>query len=146
MILQSYDERRSDQRTMRRARAIPGGQLEQAALVVLWELGRASTREIHARIGEPRGLVYTTTAKVLDRLYAKALVARERVGKVFVYRPRVKREVMERARAKHSVGWLLQRERPAIATLVDAVEALDPELLDELARVVAARRRRRHQR
>ena len=109
--------------------------------MALWGLGNASAREVHARISDPNGLVCTTTAKVLDRLYAKGLVARERSGKAFIYRARVKREVIERARAKHSMGWLLGREpRPAIATLVDAVEALDPELLDELARVVAARR------
>jgi hypothetical protein len=32
---------------------------------------------------------------------------------------------------------------PAIATLVDAVEAVDPALLDKLVAEIAARRRRR---
>jgi predicted transcriptional regulator len=129
---------------VRRVHAIPGGQLEQAVLVALWELGRASTREIHARVGEPNGLVYTTTAKVLDRLHAKGLVARERAGKAFVYQPKVKREIVERAHARHTLRRLLGLEpRPAIAALVDAVESLDPELLDDLARAVNARRRAR---
>lgn len=88
--------------------------------------------------------MYTTTAKVLDRLHAKGLVSRKRVGKAFFYRAAVEREIVERARAKKSIGGLLGLQpRPAIATLVDAVEAIDPDLLDELARVVAARRRSR---
>ncbi len=124
--------------------AVPGGQLEHAVLVALWDAGRASAREIHARVGEPSGLVYTTTAKVLDRLHAKGLVARERVGKAFVYRPKVRREVVERARARHTLSRLFGLEaRPAIAALVNAVETIDAALLDELARAVAARRRAR---
>jgi predicted transcriptional regulator len=112
--------------------------------VALWELGTASAREIHARVGAPDGLVYTTTAKVLDRLHAKGLVGRARAGKAFVYRPAVEREVLERARARDTLGRILGPDPvPALATLVDAVESLDPELLDELARVVAARRKGR---
>jgi len=33
--------------------------------------------------------------------------------------------------------------RPAVATLVEAMESLDPSLLDELERAVSARRERR---
>ena len=123
---------------------LPGGELEHAVMVVLWQLGTASAPEIHRRVGEPSGSVYTTTAKVLDRLHAKGLVSRERVGKAFVYTPTLKREVVERARVKLALRRILGPEvRPAIATLVDAVESLDPELLDELARQVEARRRSR---
>src|ERR1700745_155520 len=65
---------------------LPGGDLEYAVLAKLWELGSAA-REIHAQVGEPAGLVYTTTAKVLDRLHAKRLMTRERKGLAFIYRP-----------------------------------------------------------
>ncbi len=123
--------------------SLPGGHLEHAVLIALDDLGgRASARAVHERVGEPRGLVYTTTAKVLDRLWVKGLVSRERIGKAFAYRPKVRRETLEQARAKQVLGRLLGPEpRPAIATLVDAVEAIDPALLDELARTVAERRK-----
>jgi hypothetical protein len=61
-----YDARRT-LRTMKRLR-LPGGDLEYAVLAKLWEIGTASAREIHGHVGEPNGLVYSTTAKVLDRL------------------------------------------------------------------------------
>jgi predicted transcriptional regulator len=129
---------------MSKSMPLPGGELETRTLDSLWELGKASAREVHARIGEPSGLAYTTIATVLDRLNAKGLVRREREGKAFVYYPKVRKDVLERARAKDVLTRLLgSDQKPAIAALVDAVESIDPELLDELARQVAVRRRTR---
>ena len=124
---------------------LPGGDLEYAVLAKLWELGITSAREIHAAVGAPAGLVYTTTAKVLDRLHEKGLVTRERKGKAFVYRAKVAREVVEHARARNLLSRLLgARPHTTVAALVEAVESIDPRLLDELERAVAARRRSKH--
>lgn len=129
---------------VKRPVSFPGGELEQAVLAAVWKLDGASAPEIHARVGEPRGLVYTTTAKVLDRLYAKRLVRRVRQGKSFFYTPAQPRDLIETARIKDTLRRLLGPEpKPAIATLVDALETVDPALLDELARLVKARRRSR---
>ncbi len=123
---------------------LPGGDLEHAVLAVVYELDRATAREIHERVGEPRGLIYTTTAKVLDRLHAKGLVKRRKEGQAFVYTADRKREVVERARIRDLLSRMLKpTPKPAMAALVDAVESLDPDLVDELARLVAARRRSR---
>src|SRR5712691_11289829 len=88
------------QRIMRMQFLLPGGDLEYAILAKLWELGSASARDIHTQMGEPEGLVYTTTAKVLDRLHIKRLVSRERKGLAFLYRPRVARALVDNARAR----------------------------------------------
>ncbi len=119
--------------------------MEYAVLAKLWELGTASARDIHGHVGEPAGLVYTTTAKVLDRLHDKGLVARERKGKAFSYRAGIARHVVEQARARIALSRLLgSRPHAAVAALVEAVESVDPQLLDELERAVAARRRSKH--
>ena len=119
--------------------------MEHAVLRVVWDLGSASAGEVHTRIGKPRQLVYTTIAKVLDRLCVKRLVTRRRAGRAFVYRPGVDRTAVERALAREAVTRLLGGEpRPAIAALVDAVAAHDPDLIDELARLVAIKRGARH--
>ncbi len=122
---------------------LPGDGLEYAVLSTLWALGSASVRDIHKRVGEPADLVYTTMAKVLDRLYAKKLVSRTRSGRTFVYEPTVTKEEIDRARAERTVRMLGKEPRPALAALVEAVESTDPQLLEELARLVAARRRAR---
>jgi BlaI family transcriptional regulator, penicillinase repressor len=124
---------------------LPGGELEYAVLFSVCELGAASARDVHLHVGEAAGLVYTTIAKVLDRLHVKGLVARKRKGMAFVYRPRTTRRTVELARARLSLSKLLgPAPRPAVATLVEAMESLDPGLLDELERAVAARRGARH--
>ncbi len=124
---------------------LPGGDLEYAVLAKLWELGSASARDIYTQVGEPQGLVYTTTAKVLDRLHIKRLVSRERKGLAFLYRPRVARALVDNARARQLLTKLFgPAPHSAAATLVDAVESLDPKLLDELAEAIAARRRSKH--
>jgi predicted transcriptional regulator len=121
---------------------LPADELEYEVLSKLWELGAASVRELHEHLGEPAGRVYTTIAKVIDRLRAKGLIQRQRRGKAFVYRPRVAQPDVENARARQAVSRLLgATPRAAVAALVDAVDAFDPQLLDELERAVNARRR-----
>lgn len=113
-------------------------------LAAVWGAGSASAPDIHATVGIPRGLAYTTIAKVLDRLTAKGLLTRRRAGKAFVYTAKIRREDIERARAGDVLRRLLGPEPvPAIATLVDAIESIDPDLIAELSRQVAARRRSR---
>lgn len=126
-----------------RSRTMPGGDLEYRVLTVLWELGSASVREIYDRVGERDGLVYTTIAKIVDRLHAKRLVARQRAGAAFVYRPAIRRATVDRYRARAVLDRLLGVEpRPAIATLVNAIATIDPDLLDDLSREIRRWRRR----
>jgi len=121
---------------------LPADDLEYTVLAKLWQLGSASVRELHERIGAPQDLVYTTTAKVIDRLREKGLVQRKRRGAAFVYRPRVARAEVERARARNALSHLLgPAPRAAVAALVEAVDDLDPALLSELEQAVAARKR-----
>lgn len=113
-------------------------------MVALWELGVATIRQVHERVGEPGGLAYTTTATVLDRLHDKGCCSRIRNGKSFAYRAELSRQDVDRARARETLHRLISSDPlPAIASLVDAVESLDPSLLDELERATAARRRSR---
>jgi predicted transcriptional regulator len=124
--------------------ALPGGKLEYAVLVAPWEAGPLSAPDIHGRVGVPLDLAYTTTAKVLDRLHAKGLVERQPSGKTFVYAATAERPATERARVRKLLDTILgDAPRPALATLVDAMTSIDPELLDELARLVETRRRSR---
>jgi BlaI family penicillinase repressor len=115
-------------------------------LLSIWTHGMLTAREVHDRVGVPLALVYTTTARVLDRLHAKGLVAREKVAKSFVYRALVGRAEIDRAQISRTlVRFMRDEPRPALATLVEAIEAIDPGLLDELAQVVDVHRRSRRE-
>jgi predicted transcriptional regulator len=124
---------------------LPSDDLEYAVLSKLWDLGSASVRDLHGQLDQPAGLVYTTIAKVIDRLRGKGLIDRHRRGKLFVYRSAIDATEVERARATVAVSRLLgPRPHAAVAALVDAVDAVDPRLLDELERAVAACRKSKH--
>jgi predicted transcriptional regulator len=123
---------------------IPGGDLEEALLAALWAHGAATPRELYDAIGAARGIVYTTVAKVLDRLVAKGLVTRRASGRTFVYRPRRRPETTRRQIARTMIERLTRSEPlPAMAALVGAIEDVDPALLDELSALIDARRKER---
>lgn len=70
------------------------GDLERAALDVLWALGddeSASVREVHTAITKEREVAYTTVMTVLDRMHDKDLVTREADGRAYRYRARASR-------------------------------------------------------
>ena len=58
----------------------PGGYLEYAALLSLWEGGPLTARQVHERVGSPLDLLYKTTTATLDSLHAKGLVMRRKHG------------------------------------------------------------------
>lgn len=120
---------------------LPSDDLEYDVLAKLWQSGTATIRKLHDQLGQ-EGLGYSTTAKVVERLLEKGLIERHVSGYQFIYRPRVAREEVEATRARKAVSRLFgAAPHAAVAALVDAVGDVDPELLDELERVVIARRR-----
>ncbi len=124
---------------------LPAEDLEYAVLSLLWDLRTASVRELYERLGAPAGHVYTTTAKVVDRLREKGLVARRRDGNAFVYSPAVDRREVERGRARYLVGRFLgAAPHAAVAALVDAVDDFNPGLLEELERAIKTKRSPEH--
>ena len=131
---------------MPRDRPLPGGKLEYAVLMAVWEGGTVTVRELHERVGVPLGLVYTTTARVLDRLHAKRLVERVKDGKVFRYRAAASRHEIERAQLTRTLTSVLaEGTQPALATLVEVMEEIRPGLLDELTATIDAIRRSRRE-
>ena len=123
---------------------VPGGELEEAVLSHVWQAGSGTVRAIHEAVGAPRDLVYTTVARVLDRLAEKGLVARERVGRTHVYRALAERSLVERALVLQRIGQMLGGDPlPAVTALIDAVEEIDAGLLDELSREIELRRNER---
>ncbi len=116
---------------------LPADTLEYTVLVQIWEQGQVSVRDLHERIGVPAGTVYTTTAKVVDRLREKGLIERVREGGAFLYRPCVERSRVEQLRARTLLGRFLgQAPRAAAAALVEAAADLEPQFLDELEQAI----------
>lgn len=119
------------------------GTLERQVLDAVWRLGRASVREVLTTLDH--AVAYTTAMTVMDRLFKKGVLERERVGRAYVYSAAASSEQLQSS----LVMGLLQRllgqgpkaASPVLSHLVDTVGARDRQLLDELDRLVREKRR-----
>ena len=65
---------------------------EWAILHVLWERGPSTVRQVHDRIGQARGIGYTTVLKLMQIMVAKGLVGRDESRRSHVYHARLDRD------------------------------------------------------
>jgi predicted transcriptional regulator len=118
------------------------GPLELRVLDALWARGAA----VVVRDLQPAfpGIAYTTIMTTLDRLYRKGLLARERSGRAFAYRPRWTRDELTSNLAGTALAALMPKDpgsiRPLISMFVDEVGRRDASLLDELEQQIRRRR------
>ena len=79
------------------------GDLEALVMEQLWSSSEPlSVRQVLVALPDGRNRAYTTVMTVMDNLFQKGFVARERAGRAYVYRPSQSRaehpaEVMEEA-------------------------------------------------
>lgn len=63
--------------------------LELDCMNTLWPIGEGTVREIRNLLAARRPRAYTTIMTIMERLARKGVVERVRVGRAFVYRPRL---------------------------------------------------------
>jgi predicted transcriptional regulator len=119
------------------------GTLERQTLDAVWKLGRARVSDVRAALdGTP---AYTTVMTVMDRLYKKGVLEREREGRAYVYSAAASPEQLQSSLAVGLLQRLFRRGHetaaPVLSSLVDAVSERDRKLLDELDRLVREKRR-----
>lgn len=110
---------------------------------ILWADGQGSVHDVCSRIDSPRA--YTTVMTTLERLFKKGLLARQKLGRAFVYAPAMSREEWERSRAGALVASLLNGPEPSrellVSTLLDAVGEYDEEMLNDLEKKIRLKRK-----
>jgi predicted transcriptional regulator len=123
---------------------LPGlGVLERRVMRALWTGGAMSVRSVHEVFaGE---LAYTTLMTTMDRLFTKGLLERRKEGRAFVYAPRMSPEELRQGATRGLLALLLgadrESARPVLSCIVESVGERDRELLDDLERLVRAKRR-----
>jgi len=125
-----------------RATSAQLGPLEERLLESLWRRGNGTVRELIET--DCQDLAYTTVMTTLDRLFKKDLLARRTEGRAFRYNPRFSREDLQREAAGMAFRELLSASSAPtlpLSYLVEIVSEQDAELLDDLTRLVEAKRR-----
>lgn len=70
-------------------------QAELEILAVLWELGEATVRQVHATLERRRETGYTTVLKLMQIMVEKGLVARDEAARAHVYKAAPRKEEMQ---------------------------------------------------
>lgn len=112
------------------------GELEQAVMHVLWQLGeeeRVTVRDVHASLSG-RSLAYTTVMTVMARLARKGYVEQEREGRAYRYRPRLTRAELTAELMREALAGAGQQDRDR--ALVSFVEEATPADLEALRRAL----------
>ena len=77
--------------------------LEMLCLKALWSLGEGNVSEVRRLVGESKPLAYTTVMTVLDRVARRNIVSRKKMGRAFVYAPRISKDSIRRLALKEFV-------------------------------------------
>ncbi|HWK08996.1 MAG TPA: BlaI/MecI/CopY family transcriptional regulator [Vicinamibacterales bacterium] len=122
------------------------GALELRVMEALWR--RDTPVSVRELVGEFDGTAYTTLMTTLDRLHRKGVLDRQKTGRAFLYRARYSREQIESGMAAGALESLLDRSgaEPVLSYFIDEVSRRDARLLDELERLVQAKRREQRRR
>jgi predicted transcriptional regulator len=119
------------------------GTLEIRVLDALWaRAGPQSVRDLQPAF---EGIAYTTLMTTLDRLHRKGVLAREKVGRAFVYRTRCTRDGLRSDLAGQALlaafGQRASELQPILSFFIETVSSEDRESLAALERLVEERRR-----
>jgi BlaI family transcriptional regulator, penicillinase repressor len=68
---------------------------ELKLLKILWELGPATVREVHARLARQQDYTYTGALRMLQVMFEKGLVVRDESARSHVYQAAQPREAVE---------------------------------------------------
>jgi BlaI family penicillinase repressor len=68
--------------------------LELLCLRALWKLGEGTVHDVRKGVSKERVLAYTTVMTLLDRLEKRGCVARRKLGRSYIYRPKISRDAL----------------------------------------------------
>ena len=107
------------------------GELEAVIMERLWDWGRpALVREMVDALADDRALAYTTVMTVMENLYRKGWLRRERDGRAWRYEPTGSRSGYTAALMTEALGTSADR-RTALAHFVLQMSPHDAELLQQ---------------
>ena len=117
------------------------GELEAKLMEAVWALEQASVQEVIDHLGGD--LNYKTTMTVLNRLTEKGVLTRHKLGRGFIYSATTSKEDLLASVFDRMVRGMFNDEFRQIALdqLIETVEAIDPQLLDNISQLIEQRKR-----
>ncbi|WP_163877176.1 BlaI/MecI/CopY family transcriptional regulator [Paenibacillus favisporus] len=114
------------------------GPLEAKVMDVIWSRLEAVTiKEVNAKISEDKPMSFNTIMTVMNRLVDKGILQKKLQGKSYVYSPVLtKEQFLEEQSKELSYDLVKEFGSRAVAHMIDAMEQVDPDLLDQLEKQI----------
>jgi predicted transcriptional regulator len=109
------------------------GSLEADILAIIWEMNRATVRDVYEALRQQRPIAYTTVMTVMNNLVKKNLLAQDKTNIAYVYTPAIPGAEVAQT-ILDSVVQRLLRGQPNIAVsyLLGLKKVLTPQQAEEL--------------
>jgi len=118
------------------------GTLERSTLEEVWRQKEVNVRDVVRAFGDR--FAYTTVMTTLDRLYKKGYLERKKVARAYVYSAVMSDEQLQTGIVNDMLTGLMEgatrNVEPVLSCIVDAVSDKDRELLDDLERLIKAKK------
>ena len=118
------------------------GTLERSTLEEVWRQKEVNVRDVVRAFGDR--FAYTTVMTTLDRLYKKGYLERKKVERAYVYSAVMSDEQLQTGIVNDVLTGLIEgatrNVEPVLACIIDAVSDKDRELLDDLERLIKAKK------
>jgi|SRR5689334_10571465 BlaI family transcriptional regulator, penicillinase repressor len=109
---------------------------EARVMAVLWELGTATVADVVEALRKKRPVTYSTAQTMLRILETKGYVTHEKVARAFIYRPRIDARQARLRAVRHLATRLFDGSPSLLVLNVLEDEALDPEELKRLKKLI----------
>lgn len=111
-----------------------------AFLRVLWDLGEATSHEVHQALADAgQALAPTTVATVLGRLERRGLVGHRTRGRQYVYRARVTESQVRRSMLVRLTDFFFGGDTEALVSHLAGGRAVGEKDLEQVRKLIAER-------
>ena len=109
---------------------------EARVMAVLWERTTATVADVVAALKKKRSVSYSTVQTILRILEGKGYVSHEKVGRAFIFRPRVDARQARHRAVRHLMTRLFNGSPSLLVLNVLEDEQIDSDELARLKRLI----------
>lgn len=109
---------------------------EVRIMEVVWDLGRASVRQVAQRLGEHEAVAYNTVQTMMGILERKGALSRHKEGRAFFYEPLVSRSKARSQAVQHVLGRFFGSSPHALFQNLLDQEQVDAGQIEKMRRLL----------
>lgn len=93
---------------------------EEKIMLIIWRLGKATTREIHENFSEPKPNM-TTVATFLNQLGKKKIVSSVQVSRSYVFTPNISFDDYKKSKVEQLLFTFFDGDKKALKDLIESI-------------------------